>query len=738
MHDSLDALKLDGEVRQALQTWSHKTRLCNMHTERDLALVKQASPMKNPLAERLAAAGLLTQWLRSHRAAGGVDPRGAPKASDLVDAGVGLARGTKRARPSRPSAARGVFTYIAENIETGLNKEEAITEKRRLAGEFYRLPLHERAVYIHDEALVAGERHELADGGPQISKGERYDINIGDKLWGLSSYDTPLQLHHLSFVLQKESPAGCGPGMRNFVGPLRDKFAARLYVEDSETDGIDPAAKFDAYTPCGVAHPGLCPVLTPDIYLRGVQLMKSFEKLVRDAGSEGAYYRCRGAPTDLQLFCVAGYVRRSLGEVVVMSDVVQVGEELHLVRVGEGTLSDPLLCSEIAQRFLKQDGPLTSFLVSRCKIGRIRDSLWKVRLLGYGDEVELFGVTQFKSAPAEAAKKKAKLGEIERGFKNLMGGQRRPPEQRSFSGRSLPGAEYRRRVYHADDVDSVNEGTDSDNDADEDALPHDESHDESVDEGSDEGDASEGRASSAAPDGDITPGADIVHPGGSAASDGDITPGPDIHPDPGNSPLPGGDITPGADIHPGGSPRPAGVEPPQPDEGPADGGAGHALPLEGGADVVPDPPLVPAAPAGDDGDGPWLVYRNDDRLGVPIGKVVWNRAGKSLDAHCFKHKDSHLACAFNRTIHVGSPKVPKGRPLAFLILWIRTQDHPDCACRKDHFDARLGKGVFVGPFNHAARLELRQRLEVDAYWAAARAKERDPLPGEPLEPIALP
>ena len=46
-----------------------------MDNERLFAGVKKATPSKLPYAERLMAAGLLTQWLKPHLAEGGDDPR---------------------------------------------------------------------------------------------------------------------------------------------------------------------------------------------------------------------------------------------------------------------------------------------------------------------------------------------------------------------------------------------------------------------------------------------------------------------------------------------------------------------------------------------------------------------------------------------------------------------------------------------------------------------------------------
>jgi hypothetical protein len=52
-----------------------------------LQVSKKATPSKLPYAERLMAAGLLTQWLKPHLAEGGDDPRTTTR-GQMVEAGV--------------------------------------------------------------------------------------------------------------------------------------------------------------------------------------------------------------------------------------------------------------------------------------------------------------------------------------------------------------------------------------------------------------------------------------------------------------------------------------------------------------------------------------------------------------------------------------------------------------------------------------------------------------------------
>ena len=66
-----------GEVFvNGLNMWAIQTMMANMHIERLLALIKQATLCrKSPEAERVVSCGWLTQALRAHRAAGAPDCR---------------------------------------------------------------------------------------------------------------------------------------------------------------------------------------------------------------------------------------------------------------------------------------------------------------------------------------------------------------------------------------------------------------------------------------------------------------------------------------------------------------------------------------------------------------------------------------------------------------------------------------------------------------------------------------
>ena len=75
MFETLAQLASDEDFAKAIRQWGKTVRLSNMHTERQLALLKRAGGShKPPLLERFAADGTLQQHVSKHRSLGGGDP----------------------------------------------------------------------------------------------------------------------------------------------------------------------------------------------------------------------------------------------------------------------------------------------------------------------------------------------------------------------------------------------------------------------------------------------------------------------------------------------------------------------------------------------------------------------------------------------------------------------------------------------------------------------------------------
>lgn len=173
---------------QALEQWALHTKLTNMHTERQLSLVKAAAGAGKggvqPCVERLAAAGLLAEWLRAHTRAGGNDPRFGARSRDLVAKGVPLASAAGKASKPRPTRARGAFSYANARVGRGLDRATRRAEMARLFNEFSALPADQRKAFELEERQRCIEKAQDKGG---LTPDQQYDVQIGDRLWQMST-----------------------------------------------------------------------------------------------------------------------------------------------------------------------------------------------------------------------------------------------------------------------------------------------------------------------------------------------------------------------------------------------------------------------------------------------------------------------------------------------------------------------------------------------------------------------
>ena len=671
---AFDAFMADEVLQHGLEDYAVNTPICNMALERDLALMKAASPMKFPLLERFVASGFLSQWLREHKAAGGQDPRGTAKAKDLIAAGVPLARGQSNQPASQPRKSRGVFTYIGANrCKRRKTLKERGAEFRELAHEFYSMPSVEQNIYKSKEQQGAEVRAQAGEGCDPDPE-EQYDIAIADKLWGLSSRCQPVDVSQVSNVIVKHTPAGAGPGMHNYCENMRASFACGIIVHDHPDDGIDPAKRYDRHVPCGIRHPGLCPHKTPAIYDLALRIKGNIEALMINHNKAGSYFHFHSLPAALQVYCRVAIVQK-LNDTTLVSffEVERHGDQDLELKRRPGhplLLQNPIYASQLAVRFLMAPGGVTSLVATELEVMKLAGEGSKVRLTRPVSDTEVLD-NDIRVARAKKDKEVARdlaAARIDAGFRRLRQAvhhQGRPRTKRAASGSG------------------VGDGPDD--------GPYD---------GGGESDESGRSSVGSRSDGDSA----------FSLGSGDVDGSDDDPRDGGVGPGPGGS-GPGGGAAVAALPVPvAGDDPPI--VPPGDGGDGEGGGGGGGPPVPPaDPPGPPGGGGhGDGGDGNrhWdvLVVRGLFAREV-IGKIVWNAVARSLDAHCYHpmHRDSHLGCHCNRTVN---PTRGKGRPLAFLIAWLRVAHR--YGGRTAHFQSRLGGGDGVDTVSFDVRRAIRLEL----------------------------
>lgn len=651
---------------------------------------------KNPLVERLCAAGLLAQTIQQHCVAGGVDPRKSASRADLLKAGVPLSSGTK-SKASEPSKARGVFAYIHKHIAKGLSRRARRQEGHRLATEFFGLPKVEQDKWKSFERSQAEERGEEV----RLDEDARYRDQIGGRLLHMSSRKEIFGIDSFRAAVEREVGVDVATqGMRNYTSILREQFRQGTIFDQSST--FTKETEVVRELQCGLAHPGLCAHdLGEETFEKAMDLHRKLEKYMKTQ-KLGDYICLTIQPANVEFYVVLGDIHGGSQHSVSVVMVQCTGAALRYLLDARG-LVQPRQTSELAAQMLKH-GPVTSVAARLCEVDH---GLEGVEFISFGDAVEVLHFKAPRSTVVVERKDPAAV-DIANGFNQLFRpAQPAQPRRRAltrFGERPRVPAARGPRAVAVESGESSSDGSSS-----------------SRSRGSDSVDASSVRSAG----GDVVPDDAEVRPGGESSSQ--------VGSEDYNSEY-------GADSE--GVPYGMldGMEGDLEDDSPGDGGDEGGGDEEGGDD---DGGAVAAGDEVDEARPPkhrrrldgWEVFDiNTDEL---LGTIVWNEGARSLDAHCHKHGFDRLACHVNRTIN--QPRRGHGcggRPLAFLLAWLHCARH--YRDRNSHFNARLGRDGDAVHMTHEVRFRFRLRVEADPYWEEARGLERVPKPTEGFEPLGLP
>ena len=136
-------------------------------------------------------------------------------------------------------------------------------------------------------------------------------------------------------------------------------------------------------------------------------------------------------------------------------------------------------------------------------------------------------------------------------------------------------------------------------------------------------------------------------------------------------------------------------------------------------------------------------FEVQNAAGEPIGHILMNETGSSLDIHCWKHKECSIGrtwAGWDETKGALTPlRAGKGRPLGFLVAWLRYGERFEAtdAGRAAHMDAKFGKGAAacLNDGTGVARMQARAYVDSVPSLKPCRDRERPPRPGEPREPL---
>ena len=400
---SLEAFVLDDDIRAALLLWARKTKLANMSLERLLALFKASCDEDHPMVERLAAASYLTQWLVNHHAAGGVDPRKTQARSELIRRGAPLAAANsklakrKARRGKKRSYFSGAQTFVWKHgLKIKLSRRARFAERSRLLNVFGTMSAEEKLRYQREE-LEAWEASIPHVADPD----DKYQHVIGDKLFGLSSREFALREDVCVNGIREVTPEPTKQGMRNYEPKLREWSRQRLVVSD-EGKAIPKTLRVTDTLPCGLAHPGLCPVKTAAYFEKGISVTQAMIKTVTDNMKVGDMFKLVATPDIGFFFGVVGYIRLRDPATVCVLKMVMSDDGRLSIEFKEGIVS-ALVASEVAAELFKLNAGLTSVKLHMLKTAFVNDFLHQFRVLETAEDgIELLGPVVGVPRPAPA------------------------------------------------------------------------------------------------------------------------------------------------------------------------------------------------------------------------------------------------------------------------------------------------------------------------------------------------
>jgi hypothetical protein len=236
-----NAMCEDAEFCAMLRNWGRVARLDNMVVERLLALIKQAasqSKIKKPLAERVAGAGFLSQWLKEHRSAADNDFRVLTR-SKLLEQGTPLNSASKGLGLFKNSS--GKFRYLSFRMSgrggnlPKLTKEEYSQFRGQCFKDFDDLPDGEKESFRSDE-LDSAILRRSSDSAP-AARSSWIDASF---VATLGNDHMPITEENFVEAVSKDLQdhgqfvhGGSIGGFSNYSSVLRERYQKRFWVPEA-------------------------------------------------------------------------------------------------------------------------------------------------------------------------------------------------------------------------------------------------------------------------------------------------------------------------------------------------------------------------------------------------------------------------------------------------------------------------------------------------------------------------
>ena len=311
------------DLQFTLIEWGLSSGITNMPLERQLALIKKATPGHAPSLERYCAAGYMTQLLAAHRASGRSDPR-MHKTSDLLAEGAPLQAACSTVRNAcmvRPGLlySNDKMQALRRELQESARPEKVPRHEYRQklktwSTEFALLPPAEKVLY-HARAQAIALHPEIEHEKP-ARLAEKGCIFFGQ--W---SKDFPLDPEcvkqaFLKYLELDDCPMDETPGVTVGGMKVRDDALKSMFVKDA---GAIPAnQKFEYSTTCWLKNRGLC--RSRDATIWGA--LTSCATSLHAAFEESEWYTIFSERTDAdgplqKLFVFVAYMRGAGPKIVV-------------------------------------------------------------------------------------------------------------------------------------------------------------------------------------------------------------------------------------------------------------------------------------------------------------------------------------------------------------------------------------------------------------------------------------
>ena len=247
----------------SVQGLGSRGMVTNMKNERLFAQVKRATPSKLPYAERVLAAGLLTQWLRPHIADGGTDPRITTR-QELLAAGVPIQAQQKCEKTLKGGLhanmmfANDEVSKIAAHREQVNGSKLSRAERATLLSEFCKAfanepsDIQERYVEkVNDQRTIRRDAADADDAPSDDAKAYN-----SARRWDCCSVDEPILADMLNSMWASKAAPGNIGGLSCTMSRMREEFANVSVCMDYGDIPANHRVKY--FTDCSSKHRGVC------------------------------------------------------------------------------------------------------------------------------------------------------------------------------------------------------------------------------------------------------------------------------------------------------------------------------------------------------------------------------------------------------------------------------------------------------------------------------------------------